>query len=176
MSALEYFKLFPTEPEERSSFNYAMQEIIKETPGWTSVCARECPRKLLYFTRHLIADQESLSDVIQDFVKNVMSRDTYMKYHYLPTLIEIRRGIIIQKYEKIEDRTHHLFRACFCHKEHEYDGKWIMPVGITPSEGIELLDNMICLGADPSKFKFRRIGVDQINLGEYDKHARPLFG
>lgn len=175
MCSLQYFKDFPTQPEDMKGYRFGLEDI-EQTPGWSSVFMRRCPRKMLYFTRHLIANQEIYPVLIQDFIQNVMSRDTYIKYHYFPTLVELRKGIVIQKYEKIRDQSEDLFGKCLCNRQSCHNEiKWIMPFGITPEEGIELLDNLILLGADSSQFKFRKTGVDQIDLKSYDDYARSLF-
>lgn len=139
--------------------------------GWSSICTQGVPRMMLNFTRYLLTEE---NDVRDDFIQNVMSTDTYKEYHYFPTLIEIRRGIAIEKYEKIPCPSK-IYGKCFCDNPDHTVKKWIDPYGITPEEGIEMLDNMIKLGADPKQFKFRKIGVDSVDKSKYDQYARPLF-
>lgn len=140
-----------------------------ETPGWSSFYTRNHPREMLHFTRYLLKEGHDLQE---DFIQNVMSIDTWKKYHYFPTLVEIRNAIVIEKFEKVRDPGD-LFSSCFCNNSCHH--KMIDPFGITPDEGIEMLDNMIIMGADPKQFKFRKLGVDQIDKSKYDQYARSFF-
>jgi hypothetical protein len=66
--------------------------------NWTTICVSHKTRKFLFFVRHLISNGDEI--IKKDFIEKVNDHSENY-YHLLPTLLEIRRGITMEKYEKV---------------------------------------------------------------------------
>ena len=135
--------------------------------NWTTICASHRTRKFLFFVRHLVANGNEI--IKKDFIEKVNDHSNNY-YHFSPTLLEIRKGITMEKYKRV--KIDNIFNRCFCsNPDHSNCFIFEEPRGITIDEGIELFDMLIELGAS-TNLKFRKRGVDEIDKSKFDEYIK----